>query len=69
MELLALVLEAKAQVPEEPVKVQEVDWTIAGVLIANVSNRIEVAALFSHSIPKIEPLMSEAETRLEDSNV
>src|SRR5437867_10071247 len=52
MELLALVLEAKAQVPEEPVKVQEVDWTIAGVLMANVSNKIEVAALFSHSIPK-----------------
>ena len=34
MELLALVLEAKAQVPEEPVKVQEVDWTITGVFTA-----------------------------------
>ena len=31
MELLALVLEAKAQVPEEPVKVQEVDWMMVGV--------------------------------------
>ena len=30
----ALVLEAKAQVPEEPVKVQEVDWTITGVFTA-----------------------------------
>ena len=33
MELLALVLEAKAQVPEEPVKVQEVDWIIQGPFV------------------------------------
>ena len=38
MELLALVLEAKAQVPEEPVKVQDVDWMINGELRVTIWN-------------------------------
>ena len=52
MELLALVLEAKAQVPEEPVKVQEVDWMIEGVLMLNVWNLMLVGEPVSwNSIP------------------
>ena len=56
MELLALVLEAKAQVPEEPVKVQEVDWTMVGVLMANVWNKT-LLLLSCHAIPNEFPLI------------